>query len=170
MTGVDPLAVLLKFGFLAVLYLFVLWIARSALRDLRRREEPVAADDGASEHDRPRRGRLGHDGAAADGEDPGDELRPRLEVVAAKGRDPGEAFDVDRETRLGRAEGAELRIEDSFASASHARIYPSGRGTVIEDLGSTNGTFVNGRQITRPLRLEVDDTVRIGDTELRYRE
>ena len=41
---------------------------------------------------------------------------------------------------------------------------------ILEDLGSTNGTFVNGRRITRPLPLEIGDTVRIGDTELRYEE
>jgi predicted component of type VI protein secretion system len=108
--------------------------------------------------------------ASVDGEGPGHDARPRLEVVAAKGRDPGQAFAVHAGARLGRSEACEVRIDDSFASASHARIYPSGHAVFIEDLGSTNGTFVNGRQITRPLQLEVDDTVRIGDTELRYRE
>jgi pSer/pThr/pTyr-binding forkhead associated (FHA) protein len=49
-------------------------------------------------------------------------------------------------------------------------VYPRGGRVVIEDLGSTNGTFVNGHQLTRPLELEPNDTVRIGDTELRYRE
>jgi hypothetical protein len=162
MAEADPVAVLLKFGFLAVLYLFLLWIARSALRDLRRGEEAPAPA--------PERARLPDAMASVDGEGPGHDARPRLEVVAAKGRDPGQAFAVHAGARLGRSEACEVRIDDSFASASHARIYPSGHAVFIEDLGSTNGTFVNGRQITRPLQLEVDDTVRIGDTELRYRE
>ena len=160
----DPIAVLLKFGFLAVLYLFLLWIARSALRDLRRGEEPAAAVAGGTM----RAPSNGHDGAEEDGMSP--DLRPRLEVVAAKGHQPGHAFAVRGGALLGRSETADVHIDDSFASASHARIYPSARGVFIDDLGSTNGTYVNGRKVTRPLQLEVDDAVRIGDTELRYRE
>jgi hypothetical protein len=164
MAEADPVAVLLKFGFLAVLYLFLLWIARSALRDLRRggeAEAAVAASD---------RARVREEAASVDGEGAAAELWPRLEVVAAKGHDPGHVFTIHGGARLGRSDACEVHIDDSFASASHARVYPSGRGVFIEDLGSTNGTFVNGRQITRPFQLELDDTVRIGDTELRYRE
>ena len=163
----DPIAVMLKFGFLAVLYLFLLWIARSALRDLRRGEDAAPAAAG------PGRGAPGGGRERPlDGDDDGlpPDLRPRLEVVAAKGHEPGYAFAVRSGAQLGRSESADVPIDDSFASASHARIYPAARGVFIEDLGSTNGTYVNGRQITRPLQLEVDDTVRIGDTELRYRE
>ena len=158
----DPVAVLLKFGFLAVLYLFLLWIARSALRDLRRDEGAAPAAAAAAP--------VGELDRSPDGEGPPPEVRPRLEVVAARGHEPGHVFAVRSGARLGRAESADVHIDDSFASASHARIYPSAGGILIEDLGSTNGTYVNGRPLTRPLRLEVDDTVRIGDTELRYRE
>ena len=159
----DPVAVLLKFGFLAVLYLFLLWIARSALRDLRRGEDAVPATAA------PRRGG-GVGGHGIDGDGPAADLQPRLEVVAAKGHEPGHVFPIRAGTRLGRSQAADVHIDDSFASASHARVYPSAQGVLIEDLGSTNGTYVNGRQLTRPLRLAVDDTVQIGDTELRYRE
>jgi hypothetical protein len=161
----DPVAVLLKFGFLAVLYLFLLWIARSALRDLRRGEEPAPAAAGAAEGPP-----LEEQGSPADGGGRLPGRRPRLEVVAAKGHEPGHAFAINGGARLGRASSSDVHIEDSFASAMHARVYPSARGVFIEDLGSTNGTYVNGRQINRPLQLEVGDTVRIGDTELRYRE
>jgi hypothetical protein len=165
MAEADPVAVLLKFGFLAVLYLFLLWIARSALRDLRRGEDADRAAPG-------RGGGLARGGAGAviDGDGAGPDLQPRLEVVAAKGHEPGHTFAIRSGARLGRSEASDVHIDDSFASASHARIYPSAGGVVIEDLGSTNGTYVNGRQITRPVQLEADDTVRIGDTELRYRE
>jgi FHA domain len=161
MANADPVAILLKFGFLAVLYLFLLWIARSALRDLRRDESELAPADGPYPEG---------DGFVADGDGAGPELEPRLEVVAAKGHAPGAMFDVGAGARLGRAAGSDVHIDDSYASAAHARIYRRGGEVVIEDLGSTNGTFVNGRQITRPRPLEVNDTVRIGDTELRYRE
>jgi len=159
----DPIAVLLKFGFLAVLYLFLLWIARSALRDLRRGEDPAPATAGPAVG-------VPSNGRDGDGDGMASDLRPRLEVVAAKGHEPGHTFAVRGGAQLGRSESADVHIDDSFASASHARIYPSSRGVFIEDLGSTNGTYVNGRQLTRPLQLEIDDTVRIGDTELRYRE
>ena len=105
-----------------------------------------------------------------DGEAPGPELHPRLEVIAAKGHAPGRMFEVGAGARLGRAASSDVPIDDSFASAAHARVYQRGGRVFIEDLGSTNGTFVNGRQITRPLPLEANDSVRIGDTELRYRE
>ncbi len=157
----DPLAILLKFGFLAVLYLFLLFIARSALRDLRRVEEaPAAAGTGPP----------GHDGRPAAGDGPPVDLNPRLEVVAAGGHQAGREFDVRAGARLGRAQTSEVNIDDSYASAAHARLYPRSGAMFIEDLGSTNGTYVNGRQLTRPLQLAEGDTVRIGDTELRYRE
>lgn len=158
----DPLAILLKFGFLAVLYLFLLFIARSALRDLRRGEElPAAA--GTARPGRERPAAAAADGSLAD-------LNPRLEVVAAKGHQAGREFDVRAGARLGRSEVSEVHIDDSYASAAHARLYPRAGAVFIEDLGSTNGTYVNGRQLTRPLQLAEGDTVRIGDTELRYRE
>ena len=166
MAEADPVAVLLKFGFLAVLYLFLLWIARSALRDLRRGEDADRAAPGPGGGGLARAGA----GALADGDGAAAGVQPRLEVVAAKGHEPGHTFAIRSGARLGRSEASDVHIDDSFASASHARIYPSGGGVVIEDLGSTNGTYVNGRQITRPVQLEADDTVRIGDTELRYRE
>jgi hypothetical protein len=162
MASADPIAILLKFGFLAVLYLFVLWIARGALRDLRRGESDAAPARAG--------GPPAEGGFAAEGDGLRPELRPRLEVVAAKGHEPGSAFDVRSGARLGRAEGSDVRIDDAYASAAHARVYTRDGSTFIEDLGSTNGTFVNGRQIDGPVRLEVGDTVRIGDTELRYRE
>ena len=77
----DPVATALKFGFLAVLYLFLLWVARSAMRDLSRSEGgSVAADVPEPAHAR-RRERSGPDLRAG--------VRPRLEVVAAMGHEPG---------------------------------------------------------------------------------
>jgi hypothetical protein len=167
MTDPDPVAVLLKFGFLAVLYLFLLWIAFSARRDLRSSQELVAA--GA----RPTRGGTDdHMSLEPDGDGDGaalpPDMRPRLEVVAAKGREPGHAFDVRGGARLGRSDACEVPIDDSFASSAHARVFARDGTVYIEDLGSTNGTFLNGRQISGPEPLSLDDTVRIGDTELRY--
>jgi hypothetical protein len=156
----DPIAVLLKFGFLAVLYLFLLWIVRSALKDMAGAGR-LPDEDEAQES--PRRDR----GAAMDLRAG---VRPRLEVVAALGYEPGTAFEIHESATLGRSPTADVRIDDPFASSAHARIFPRGQFMYIEDMGSTNGTYLNGRQLRKPEQLRVADTVRIGDTEYRYQE
>jgi pSer/pThr/pTyr-binding forkhead associated (FHA) protein len=158
----DPVAVALKFGFLAVLYLFLLWVGRSSLRDLSEHEEAsLVADTGPAPVPAPRRSR-------------GPDLRagvdPRLEVVAAMGLEPGHVFDIGESSTLGRAEGSDIEIDDPFASSVHARIFPRGQFMYIEDMGSTNGTYLNGRRLRGAERLKVGDTVRIGETEYRYQE
>ncbi len=157
----EPLAVALKFGFLAVLYLFLLWVARSAIRDLRRYEgssvaEPVDAPNPG------RSRRAGPDLRAG--------VAPRLEVVAAMGHEPGTSFDVGEGATLGRSNGADIRIDDPFASSAHARIFPRGDFMYVEDMGSTNGTYLNGRQLRQAQRLRMADVIRIGDSEYRYQE
>jgi FHA domain len=162
----EPLAVALKFGFLAVLYLFLLWVARSALRDLSRGVEPVthahtAAPPGAGSRERPPElhngGMLGN-------------MEPRLEVIAALGHEPGSVFDLREGATLGRSDHAEVRVDDPFASSAHARIFPRGDFMLVEDMGSTNGTYLNGRQLRGAERLKVADVIRIGDSEYRYQE
>jgi hypothetical protein len=157
----EPLAVALKFGFLAVLYLFLLWVARSAIRDLRRYEgssvaEPVDAPNPG------RNRRAGPDLRAG--------VAPRLEVVAAMGHEPGTSFDVGEGATLGRSNGADIRIDDPFASSAHARIFARGDFMYVEDMGSTNGTYLNGRQLRQAERLRMADVIRIGDSEYRYQE
>lgn len=157
----DPLALLLKFGFLAVLYLFLFLIARSAARDVAGVAEEAYADAGGSA--RPGRGRGAREDAAPKG-------LPRLEVVAAMGHEPGTTFEVGEGLTLGRASTAEIVVQDSFASATHAHVYLRGGHVYVEDARSTNGTYLNGRPLRRPERLSVADTVRIGESEYRYRE
>jgi hypothetical protein len=158
----EPLAVALKFGFLAVLYLFLLWVARSAMKDLSRAGAGTSAAEPV-EPPSPRR----RDSAMPD-------LRsgvaPRLEVVAAMGHQPGTSFDVGRGATLGRSDGADINVNDPFASSAHARIFERGDFMYVEDMGSTNGTYLNGRQIRTAERLKVADVIRIGDTEYRYQE
>jgi hypothetical protein len=154
----DPIAVLLKFGFLAVLFLFLLWVSRSALRDVAGRRDYALDDTGPSA--KPRNGHM----------DLRSGVRPILEVVAALGYEPGTQFDLDGGITLGRSPNSEVQIDDPFASAAHARIFPRGQFMYIEDMGSTNGTFLNGRQLRKPEQLRVADVIRIGDTEYRYQE
>ena len=157
----DPIAVALQFGFLAILYLFLLWVVRSARRDLSAgasADVPVAGGAAAQ----PSRERGGMDLRQG--------IRPRLVVVAAMNFAPGTEFEIGDSATMGRASSSEIPIEDPFASSAHARIFPRGQFMYIEDMGSTNGTYLNGRQLRRPEQLKTADTVRIGETEYRYQE
>jgi len=161
----DPIALLLQFGFLAVLYLFLVLVARSSVRDLARHDDDAMAAEGppvAATRRKRRREEAGPDLRAG--------VDPRLEVVAALGHEPGSTYDIGESLTLGRADTAEVKIDDPFASSAHARIFPRGQFMYIEDMGSTNGTYLNGRQLRRPEQLKPADSVRIGETEYRYQE
>jgi hypothetical protein len=148
----DPIEVLLKFAFLGVLYLFLLWVARSALKDLRR-PAPHAGEYFDAEL-RP-----------ADGQVPSS---ARLIVERGGGLSAGEAFVVGAGLVIGRAEGAEITIEDGFASGRHARVFDHEGLVYLEDMRSTNGTYLNGQRVDGQEALHRDDRIRIGDTEFRY--
>lgn len=159
----DPVAVALKFGFLAVLFLFILWVARSSMRDLTEHDDASLVIDGDGDAGAvPRRDRHGPDLRAG--------VDPRLEVVAAMGLDPGTAFELGDGATMGRADASDIPVDDPFASSVHARIFSRGQFMYIEDMGSTNGTYLNGRRLRAAERLKMGDTVRIGETEYRYQE
>ena len=150
----DPIEVLLKFAFIGVLYLFLLWIARSALKDLRRpapyADEYLDADYGGAD---------GFGGVPSSA---------RLVVEQGNGLRAGQAFVIGSGLVIGRENGSEVRIEDNFASGRHARVFDHEGLAYVEDMRSTNGTYVNGTQLDRPRRLTVGDVVRVGETDLRF--
>jgi FHA domain-containing protein len=168
MNTLAPVSVALKFGFLVVLYLFLLWIARSARRDLRRSagaigSSPVHAAAGAIPPDA-----TGMYSASALGSADVAHRAPRLMIERAPGHDPGMIYDLDGDIVLGRGDRAEIRLEDPFASSRHARVYEQGNIVVIEDLGSTNGTYLNEELLETPRPLHPGDRVRIGDSEFTF--
>jgi hypothetical protein len=158
----EPVAVALKFGFLAVLYLFLLWVARSAMKDLSRGADGTAAAEPVEPPSPRRRQSVMPDLRAG--------VSPRLVVVAAMGHEPGTSFDVGSGATMGRSDGAQIRVDDPFASSAHARVFARGDFMYVEDMGSTNGTYLNGRQLRTAERLKVADVIRIGDSEYRYQE
>ena len=167
MNNLEPVSVMLKFGFLAVLYLFLLWVSRSALRDLRGNgaQIPGIQPGGASAAPADA---TGLHSASTFG--PAD-LRgraPRLVVERAPGHDSGMIYDLGGDVVLGRGDTAEIRLSDPFASSRHARVYEQGRILVIEDLGSTNGTYLNEELLDGPRPLHPGDRVRIGDSEFAF--
>jgi hypothetical protein len=160
MTTLEPVSVALKFGFLAVLYLFLLWVARSALKDLRG-AAPTAP--GAIPADA-----TGLYSASSIGSADVAHRAPRLVVERAPGHDPGMIYDLDGDIVLGRGERAEIRLEDPFASSRHARVYEQGNIVAIEDLHSTNGTYLNEELLQSARPLHPGDRVRIGDSEFSF--
>jgi hypothetical protein len=148
----DETLLILKVAFLVLLYAFIILVVRSATRDLAGApQESIVL--GAAEADALR---ARHGLRAA-----------RFEVVAAPEFRPGSAIDVRSSTIVGRDPASGIRLDgDDFASSRHARIDPRPDGVWVEDLGSTNGTFVNGELLKNGRLLEPGDVVRIGQTEL----
>jgi FHA domain len=166
MTTLEPVSVALKFGFLAVMYLFVLWVARSARRDLRGSAPAVGERAGGPPPIPPDATGL-YSASRIPGADVAHRA-PKLVVERAPGHDPGMIYDLDGDIVLGRGERAEIRLEDPFASSRHARVYEQGNIVVIEDLHSTNGTYLNEELLQSARPLHPGDRVRIGDSEFTF--
>ena len=157
----QPVSVGLKFGFLTVLYVFLMWVAWSALRDMRRGRGGVVQSDQAAASDATGM----YDAASGPGEL--EESEPRLLVERAPGHESGVAYDLGQGATLGRGD-VEIHLDDPFASSRHARISREGHVVVIEDLGSTNGTYLNEEPLSGPQPLHHGDRIRIGDSEFSY--
>lgn len=152
----DPISVALKFGFLAVLYLFVLVIARSALKDLRRTASP--APDATGFH-----------AAPAYAEAPR-AVDAWLVAERGGGLEQEARFDLIGGLSIGRSGDADVRIEDRYASGIHARVFPRGDRFLVEDMNSTNGTLLNGASLRGEAELIDRDTIQIGDTVFRFEQ
>ncbi len=97
-------------------------------------------------------------------------LDPRLVVETSPDLEEGRVIPLERGITIGRSDGADLSIVDAFVSHMHARILRRGAYHFVEDLGSTNGTFLNDLRVEHDAQLKVHDTLRIGQTTLRYEE
>jgi pSer/pThr/pTyr-binding forkhead associated (FHA) protein len=154
----EAVLTVLKFCFLALLYLFLYRVVRLTLRELRApalTAEPAGAPTVAP----PRRER---------GPEPRAAMRLRILEPASR---RGETHTIDREVTVGRGGGCALVLnDDTYVSQLHARLFPQNGEGYVEDLGSTNGTFVNGHKTVGATPLRNGDTVRIGSTTFRYEE
>jgi hypothetical protein len=151
----DPLSTALKFGFLAVLFLFLLVIARSSFRDLRRTAAP--APDATGFH-----APAGYGGEVQRGVD------AWLIVERGGGLTRDERFDLLGGLSIGRSKEADVQIEDRYASSIHARLFSREGRHFVEDMKSTNGTLLNGGALNGEAELVDGDTVQIGDTVFRF--
>jgi pSer/pThr/pTyr-binding forkhead associated (FHA) protein len=154
---VQEALLVLKILFLVLLYLFIWRIVRSAARDLRLPQESMI---------------LAPQQAAAAGllAQPSARETGRLVVLRSPALDEGDSVGLDSHPiTIGRGGTNDVPLpEDEYSSTRHARLEPRRDGVWIEDIGSTNGTFVNGIRLTRERRLVPGDVVRIGETDLRF--
>jgi pSer/pThr/pTyr-binding forkhead associated (FHA) protein len=95
--------------------------------------------------------------------------QPSELVIVAGAAGNGSRFALGSELTVGRAPGCAICIDDGFASQLHARVYRSEKRIIIDDLGSTNGTLVNGERITTPTPLVLNDVITIGGTAIEVR-
>ena len=151
---VEQLLLALKVAFVVLLYLFVWRVIRVASRDIAVGQESVVltpAKRPAALQTPPAR-------------------RARLVVVASPELPQGAEIDLGRDVVAGRDEALDIPLgADGYASGRHARFAHGQDGDVVEDLRSTNGTFVNGDRVSGRRILQSGDVVTIGQTQLEYR-
>lgn len=154
-TSYESVLLALKIGFLVLLYLFIWRIVRTAARDLRLPQESFILRPAMA------------GGPIGQGIHPG-----RLVVTTSGVLDEGSEYELDSAPlTIGRGGQNDVVVDgDEFASARHVRVEPRRDGVWVHDLGSTNGTYVNGARIDRPRKLVDGDLVRIGETELRFEQ
>jgi len=148
----EAVLTILKFCFLALLYLFLARVVRVVVLELRAPSPPAAPAPAAAPA--PRRGQADSGGRGA--------LRLRILQPASR---KGETIPIPQEVTVGRGGGCGLVLaDDTFVSTLHARLFQQNGESYVEDLGSTNGTFVNGKKLSTPTRLRRGDQVQFGQT------
>lgn len=145
----EPLLTILKFCFLAILYLFFLRVLRAVWAEVRNPAAVLAPPAPA----RPMRASLG-----------GNRPPGRLKVVEPAER-RGNTYELGDELTVGRAGGCQVALkDDTYVSQLHARVFRRDGQFYVEDLGSTNGTYVNRRKVTAPIAIRRGDRLQVGKT------
>lgn len=148
---------LIQLAYLAVLWIFVLSavsVIRTDMFGARLPDAPKAPKERKSRGPRPsrRRGAPTH-------------------VLVVEGANAGERAELDDAPLLiGRGTDAAIRLDDDYVSTRHARIADSGGQWFVEDLGSTNGTYIGASRLTQPTSITVGTQVRVGKTILELRK
>jgi hypothetical protein len=152
----EQLLNLLKIFLLVLLYLFfarvlrAVWTEVNAPRTLETAPGPAPGKQKGRPRRPPRPGRSNH---------------PQLKVLEPAGL-RGRSYALDSEVTLGRAAGCQVPLDDSYASQVHARVFQRDGHWYVEDLGSTNGTYLNRRRVAGPMVIKRKDRLQIGNTVL----
>lgn len=143
----DAVLTLLKLGLLAAVYGFFAWVLWAALSQVR-----AASTAGPTLAARPR---------------PASGTRGQVTILEPPELE-GAVMPVGDELTIGRAAACTLTLDDTYVSQQHARILRRDGQHLVDDLGSTNGTFVNRERIAAPVVLKPGDRVQIGSTVLEF--
>ncbi len=179
---IDIVLLVLKIGILVLLYLFIWQVVKTAVQNVRGGGAVAPAADVAlpagdrlapvftpAEREQRREEREVERTVAGEKMDFSAHINPRLIVEGSPIIPAGVVFPLEGWITVGRAATSDIVLDEQFVSSTHARLLPRGQFYYVEDLGSTNGTFVNEKQVTEA-QLKLDSRVRIGETTFRYEE
>jgi len=180
---IDIVLLVLKIGILVLLYLFIWQVVKTAVQSVRggggvaapAADVVLPAGDRLApvftpaEREQRREDRLVERTLDGQKMDFSAHINPRLIVEESPIIPPGVIFPLEGWITVGRASTSDIVLDEQFVSTTHARLLPRGQFYYVEDLGSTNGTFVNEKQVTEA-QLKLDSRVRIGETTFRYEE
>jgi hypothetical protein len=144
----ESLLTILKFFILALLYLFFFRVLRAVWTEVSGPKLADAPPRRSRRERRPPRARSSE---------------PRLVVVEPDDQ-RGRAFDLAQEMTVGRAAGCQIVLDDTYVSQLHTRIFKRDGQLMVEDLGSTNGTYLNNRKVSGPMMMSRGDKLRVGKT------
>jgi hypothetical protein len=182
---IDIVLLVLKIGILVLLYLFIWQVVKTAVQNVRGGgvASPAAAAPDVvlpagdrlapiftpAERDQRREDREVERTMDGQKMDFSAHINPRLVVEESPIIPAGVVFPLEGWINVGRASTSDVVLDEQFVSSTHARLVPRGQFYFVEDLGSTNGTFVNEKQVTEA-QLRMDSRLRIGETTFRYEE
>jgi pSer/pThr/pTyr-binding forkhead associated (FHA) protein len=153
----DLVLLILKYVFLAILWIFVARAVRAVLVELRPAKAAAPARGAPVPSQPPSRKTKGK--------------APGKAVVVEGASLKGKSFPLSGELTIGRSDQCQVKVEgDTYVSSLHARIFARDGSYMVEDLGSTNGTYLNRRRITAPAELQRGDRVKVGKTVLEMRK
>ncbi|WP_232547377.1 FHA domain-containing protein [Propioniciclava soli] len=154
----ELLVLALKFAFLGLLWVFILFCGNIIRTDLFGRRVPVADAEERPPAAAPRAAPSWRERRAAKS------LPSTLRIT--QGQQQGLTMELGQALQIGRSTDCQLILDDDYVSTRHARIVRGERGYLVEDLGSTNGTYLNNERISTPVPFTPNDTLRIGRTLL----
>ena len=161
----DLVIFLLRGGLLIVMWLLIIAIVSSQAKDLQLRSIGPRVRKAAAGQE-PRTATPGTSSPAVPAQA---KQTPRVLVITA-GKMAGTEIQLDNAPILiGRSEDADLTLADDYTSGKHARLFPQGSRWFLEDLGSTNGTYLNNQQLTRAMAVEIGASIRIGKSMMELR-
>ena len=180
---IDIVLLVLKIGILVLLYLFIWQVVKTAVASVRAPAGAATAPDVAlpagsrpvavftpAEREARREDRVSERTISGEKLDFTGHIDPRLIVEQSPIVPAGVVFPLNGWITVGRASSSDIVLDEHFVSSTHARFVPRGSFYYVEDLGSTNGTFVNEKHVSGEAQLKLDSRVRVGETIFRYEE